>query len=377
MPFLISSDISTIIEERIRILTNLSQAKSIAAQLQGHSSQLIHYVTDVATSEQIPARLTSEGTPSAELTVALTLLEAEFEKINESQTGIKTYESQIQREKEKRRVLLIGTGVAAIIVIVFLANMVLKQREPIPTDQASKPSPTLASQQINSKGEDTASEIGGNAPTRTSSPPGIREESATAPIAIISEPEESRSERSASTITSEAAPLPKTLTTTSSNIRNSPPIPRIISVQTIPEQVISAQPFRVRVEATNDGGDTVDGYINISSPDNPTLKIVSHSATGETDANYIIEPGAELYRFPDGGPVESTYVLVEVRIRDWPQGNVQYLEVEITPRDGSQTTTLFTRVSLSWKTLSDIIIEPNSSLTIDQQGFPVYSYELP
>jgi hypothetical protein len=169
MPFLISSDISTVIEERIRILTNLSQAKSIAAQLQGHSSQIVHYVTDVATSEQIPTRLTSEGTPSAELTVALTLLEAEFEKINEAQAGIKTYESQIQREKEKRRVLLIGTGVAAIIVIVFLANMVLKQREPIPTDQASKPSPTLASQQVASNAEVMVSKSGTAIPTEPGS----------------------------------------------------------------------------------------------------------------------------------------------------------------------------------------------------------------
>lgn len=207
--------------------------------------------------------------------------------------------------------------------------------------------------------------------TRRPTPPQVQSTASTP------EPEGSISERSASNIIPGAAPPPKTLTTTSSDNRDSAPIPRIISVQTIPEQVIPGQLFRVRVEATNEGGTTIDGYINISSPDNASLRIISHSATGELDENYVLEPGTRLYRFPDGGQVVSTYALAEVRIRDWPRGHIQYLEVEVTPRNESQTITLYARVSLSWKTLSDIYIEPDSSSTVDQQGFPVYSYEFP
>lgn len=213
----------------------------------------------------------------------------------------------------------------------------------------------------------------GRGPTSTRKPTATHIQS----VASTTEPEASNSEQSASNTIPVAAPPPKTLTATSSDIRNSAPVPRLISVQTIPAQVISGQPFRVRVEATNEGGSTVDGYINISAPDNATLKIVSHSATGEGDANYIIEPGTELYSFRDGGRVEAVYGLAEVRIRSWPRGDTQHLEVEVIPTNGAQATTLYIRISLSGETLTDIYVEPDSSSTTDQQGFPVFSYQYP
>jgi hypothetical protein len=161
------------------------------------------------------------------------------------------------------------------------------------------------------------------------------------------------------------------------NKGDAPPAPRILSVQTIPEQVSPGQPFRVRVEATNEGGATVDGYISVSFPDNPILNIVSHSATGESDGHYIVEPGGKLYHFPDGGTVEAVYPIAEARIRNWPAGIIHHLEVEVTPRGEVQRTSVYARVSLSWRSLEDIYIEPESSATIDQQGFPVYSYRYP
>jgi len=155
------------------------------------------------------------------------------------------------------------------------------------------------------------------------------------------------------------------------------PAPRITSVQTIPDQVIPGQPFRVRIEATNEGGPTVDGYINVSSPDNATLEIVSHSASGDSDDSYVTEPGDNLYHYPDGGLTKAAYQIAEVRIRNWPKGATQHIEVKVTPREGHQATTVYARVSLSGKTLEDIYIEPTNSSIVDQQGFPVFSYQYP
>lgn len=169
MSILIPGEISEIIDERTRILKELNEAKNTAAQLHKHSSQIAHDATSADISEQIPSLLTTEGTPPAELAATLTSLETEFEKIGNAQAGIRTYEGQIQREKEKRRNLLIGAGIAAIVVIALLANMVFNQQEPIPTDQGSKVSPTSVDQQVASKEEGLVSETGANTPTQTKS----------------------------------------------------------------------------------------------------------------------------------------------------------------------------------------------------------------
>jgi hypothetical protein len=83
----------------------------------------------------------------------------------------------------------------------------------------------------------------------------------------------------------QSTPAPNT-TEDALGTKNAPPAPRVISVQTIPERVAPGQPFRARIEATNDGGTTVDGYINVSSPENASLTIISHSAVGAADSNY-------------------------------------------------------------------------------------------
>jgi hypothetical protein len=165
MSFLLSPEISEITDERTRISKDLEEAKNTAAQLYKHSSQIVQGVAGVETSEQIPAQLTDVGTPPAELAAALALLQAEFAKIDEAQKGIRDYEGQIQKEKEKRRELIICVGVAAIVVLAFLVGMVLSKQKPAPTEQALTVPPTSASRQVTAQAPASESGAAVQAPT--------------------------------------------------------------------------------------------------------------------------------------------------------------------------------------------------------------------
>lgn len=147
MSLLIPSDISEIIDEQVRILKNFDEANNKSTQLHKHSSHIVHDVTDADTSEQIPTQLSEDGTPPAELMVALTSLEAELEKIAKAQAAIRTNEGEIRRGIETRRNLIIGVGFVIIVVITLAVySMFFSKQTPISTEQALTVPPTSASQ---------------------------------------------------------------------------------------------------------------------------------------------------------------------------------------------------------------------------------------
>ena len=157
--------------------------------------------------------------------------------------------------------------------------------------------------------------------------------------------------------------------------QSSDPAPRIVSFEVWPSEVASGKPIRVRLEVTNDGGTTQDGYINLSFPDGGHVWPVTHDATGPRDEPpYVIEAGGKpVWHYPSGDMIPPVYTMVETRVRDWPTGTVHYLEVEVTPLPGfSGTLRVYARVSLTGlRSMTDIFIAPTSSTERDQQNFPV------
>lgn len=159
------------------------------------------------------------------------------------------------------------------------------------------------------------------------------------------------------------------------NAQATNPEPRIVSFEMWPSEVASGEPIHVRLEVTNDGGTTQDGYINLSFPDGGHVRPVTHDATGPRDESpYVIGPGEKpVWHYPSGDMLPTVYTMVETRVRNWPRGTVHYLEVEITPPPGfSGTLRVYVRASLTGlRSMTDIFIAPTSSTQRDQQNFPV------
>ncbi len=157
--------------------------------------------------------------------------------------------------------------------------------------------------------------------------------------------------------------------------QSSDPAPRIVSFEVWPPEVASGEPIHVRLEVTNDGGSTQDGYINLSFPDGGYVRPIAHDATGPRDEPpYVIGPGEKpVWHYPSGDMIPPVYTMVETRVRDWPRGTVHYLEVEVTlPPGFSGTLRVYARASLtSPRSMTDIFIAPTSSTERDQQNFPV------
>ena len=170
MLFLVSEEISEIINERNQILRDLNNANSKATLLHKYLSQIAHEISNLKPSEQIPTQLTREGTPPAELAKALSLLQVEFAETENIQGQIKSYKNQIQREKEKRRVILIGGSMVVLILIVFLANALFNQQGSTPSQQNIRVSPASTDQQVILNVEEKTSVSNTTPPSRAASP---------------------------------------------------------------------------------------------------------------------------------------------------------------------------------------------------------------
>lgn len=173
------------------------------------------------------------------------------------------------------------------------------------------------------------------------------------------------------------------------------PVPSFVEVRIEPRPVPMGQSFSVTVIARNDGSPAWDGYITLSFPDNPVVRILSHDGTCPTGRDpicptagtfispaYVIYPGErELLNYRTKKGEWGKCPLAETCYRDWQSGVSHFVHVEVTPRDYTHPTQVYIRLSMrgydrgcpsSWPP----IINPSVSTQLDQQEFPVLVEEI-
>lgn len=145
--------------------------------------------------------------------------------------------------------------------------------------------------------------------------------------------------------------------------------PKITNV-TFPPQVQVGKTFTVHVEARNMGAESDYGGITVSSPNPQALKIVGAKpgkiyGTGSTVLSVTSDR------------IKTKVPMAERWIELWGEGKTYDLDVQVQAlKPGVYP--LFIRCALRGVNVksSVILMDPISSDTIDQQGFPVYVYDV-
>jgi hypothetical protein len=145
--------------------------------------------------------------------------------------------------------------------------------------------------------------------------------------------------------------------------------PKITSVK-FPAQVQAGKTFTVSVEAKNAGAESDYGGITISSPDPAGLKILS------AKPGKIYGSGSTVLSVTSDR-IRTKVPMAERWIELWGEGKTYDIQVQIQAgRPG--TYPLFVRCALRGVNVksSVILMDPASADTVDQQGFPVFEYQV-
>ncbi len=145
--------------------------------------------------------------------------------------------------------------------------------------------------------------------------------------------------------------------------------PKITNVR-FPAQVQAGKTFTVFVEARNLGAESDYGGITVSSPNPAALKI-----TGAKQGK-VYGPGSTVLSVTSDR-IKTKVPMAERWIELWGEGKSYELEVQVQAlKPGVYP--LFVRCALRGVNVksSVILMDPSSSETVDQQGFPVYVYDV-
>ena len=121
-------------------------------------------------------------------------------------------------------------------------------------------------------------------------------------------------------------------------VRAEGPVPSFVEVRIEPRPVLMGQSFSVTVIARNDGSPAWDGYITLSFPDNPMVRILSHDGTCPTGRDpicptagefygptYVVYPGErKLFNYRTQQGEWGQYPMAETCYRDWQSGVSHY-----------------------------------------------------
>jgi hypothetical protein len=112
----IPSDISDIISERVTVWEKFDEAQGQVAEMEKLSSQIT-----VSNAAQIPAELTTDNTPPAEVAAAYRNFQAEMARIAKAQEGIKTYQAEIKKIEGQRTTMMILIGLGVVVLLGIMA----------------------------------------------------------------------------------------------------------------------------------------------------------------------------------------------------------------------------------------------------------------
>jgi hypothetical protein len=74
-----------------------------------------------STAAQIPAELTTDKTPPAEIAAAYQNFQAEMARIAKAQEGIKTYQAEIKKIEGQRTTMMILIGLGVVVLLGIMA----------------------------------------------------------------------------------------------------------------------------------------------------------------------------------------------------------------------------------------------------------------
>jgi len=145
--------------------------------------------------------------------------------------------------------------------------------------------------------------------------------------------------------------------------------PKIIDVK-IPATVASGQTFSVKVAARNQGKESDYGGITLSAPDPHGLKLVS-ARPGK-----IYGRGSTVLSITQD-KIKTKVPMAEEWIELWGENKTHELEAKIQAGPPG-TYPLYIRCAIRGVAVksSVILMDPVSSDTVDQQGFPVKVYNI-
>lgn len=145
--------------------------------------------------------------------------------------------------------------------------------------------------------------------------------------------------------------------------------PKITNVK-FPAQVQAGKTFTVYVEAKNLGAESDYGGITVSSPNPAALKIIG------AKQGKVYGPGSTVLSVTSDR-IKTKVPMAERWIELWGEGKSYELEVQVQAlKPGVYP--LFIRCALRGVNVksSVILMDPSTSETVDQQGFPVYVYDV-
>jgi len=146
-------------------------------------------------------------------------------------------------------------------------------------------------------------------------------------------------------------------------------LPKILNVK-VPAVVQAGKAFTVSLQAENKGAESDYGGITVSSPDSSGLKLVS-AKSGR------VYPSGSTVLSVTSDKIRSKVPMAERWIEVWGENKIYDMEVQIQAgRPG--TYPLYVRCALRGVNVksSVILMDPAQSQAVDQQGFPVYVYQI-
>lgn len=116
---MIPDDIKQIIEDRNKLWVYHDESHNLANQLEKLGRDFASN-----TPAEMPAQLTSDGIPPAEVASALSMLQKEMSEISEAQRKIREHKDEIARiEASRRQAIIIAVIAIVIILLIIYANM--------------------------------------------------------------------------------------------------------------------------------------------------------------------------------------------------------------------------------------------------------------
>ena len=146
-------------------------------------------------------------------------------------------------------------------------------------------------------------------------------------------------------------------------------MPKVLRV-TAPSSVKAGTTFTVRVDVENKGAESDYGGITVSAPDTSGLKIVS------AKPGKIYGAGSTVLAVTTDR-IRTKVPMAERWIELWGENKVYDMSVQVQAgRPG--TYPLYVRCALRGVNVksSVVLMDPSSSETVDQQGFPVYVHKI-
>lgn len=145
--------------------------------------------------------------------------------------------------------------------------------------------------------------------------------------------------------------------------------PKVISVKA-PSTVQSGQTFSVKIEAVNKGAESDYGGITVSCPDPSGLRLLA------VKPGKVFSPGSTVLSVTSD-KIRTKVPMAERWIELWGENKPYDMEVKIKAgRPG--TYPLYVRCALRGVNVksSVILMDPKTSPTVDQQGFPVTVHQI-